>query len=82
MAQLGCQICVKPNPQEHTLALRKTAWVRDPAQRKGKALAEQQHGDHDKDAAKSDDINLFCLTFYLTWRSGQWAVSLAERPSA
>lgn len=78
MAELGSQICVNqtPAPPRRThISTEKTTQAR-PGTENGEALVEQQHEDHDKDATKSDDTHLLCLTFYLTWRSGQWAVSL------
>lgn len=80
-AQLGGQICVNRTPPRTHISTAETARARPGAYgAHGEALAEQQHEDHDKDAAaKSDDTNLFCLTFYLTWRSGRWAVSLTWR---
>lgn len=72
MAELGGQICVNQTPRRVHISTEKTAQARPS---NGEALVEQQHEDHDKDATKSDDTDLFGLTFYLTWRGGQWAVS-------
>ena len=69
-------LCKTKPPRTH-ISTAKTAQTR-PSTENSEALVEQQHEDHDKDATKSDDTNLFGLTFYLTWRSGQWAVSLTK----
>lgn len=82
MVQLERPKLCKPNPPQHTLVILREQRGGDPTRRTGEALEEQQHEDDDKDAAKSDDTDLFCLTLYLTWRSGRWAVSLTQRPSA
>lgn len=52
--------------------------------KKNSDTENRQYEDHDKDATKSDDTNLFCLTLYLTWGGGgqRGCITDAARPSS